>query len=146
MPIFDFQSSNAFVEHFEISPYASGALTGLSFAVKDNIEIRHRRTSYGSKPWRDAHAPAANHALCVEQLLAAGARCLGKTIADEFTYSLDGESYFYGTPINPRAPDRIPGGSSSGSASAVACGLVDFALGTDCGGSVRIPASHCGVF
>lgn len=146
MKTYDFDSSNAFVERCEIAPYASGELSGLSFAVKDNIDLRDRLTSYGSKPWRDAHPPAACHALCVEQLLAAGAHCVGKTIADEFTYSLDGESYFYGTPVNPRAPDRIPGGSSSGSASAVACGLADFALGTDCGGSIRIPASLCGVF
>lgn len=146
MRTYDFESSNAFVERFDIMPYASGELDGLSFAVKDNIDISDRRTSFGSKPWRDAHPPAVCHALCVEQLLAAGARCVGKTIADEFTYSLDGESYFYGTPVNPRAPDRIPGGSSSGSASAVACGLADFALGTDCGGSIRVPASLCGVF
>ena len=146
MTSYDFQTSNAFVETFAIAPYASGVLDGLSFAVKDNIDLRDRLTSYGSKPWRDAHPPAACHALCVEQLLAAGARCVGKTIADEFTYSLDGESHFYGTPVNPSAPDRIPGGSSSGSASAVACGLADFALGTDCGGSIRVPASLCGVF
>lgn len=146
MKTYDFRSSNAFVELVEIPPYQGGSLDGLSFAVKDNIDLASRHTSYGSKPWRDAHPPAAHHAVCVEQLLQAGARCVGKTIADEFTYSLDGESYFYGTPINPNAPDRIPGGSSSGSASAVACGLVDFALGTDCGGSIRIPASLCGVF
>lgn len=146
MKTYDFQSSNAFVELFEIPPYRSGALDGLSFAVKDNIDIRDRSTSYGSKPWRETHAPAAHHAVCVEQLLMAGARCVGKTVADELTYSLDGENHFYGTPVNPRAPDRIPGGSSSGSASAVACGLVDFALGTDCGGSIRVPASLCGVY
>ena len=146
MKKYDYRSSNAFVEVIEIPPYQSGPLDGLSFAVKDNIDLAQQRTSYGSKPWRDAHPPAAFHALCVEQLLAAGARCVGKTVADEFTYSLDGESHFYGTPANPSAPDRIPGGSSSGSASAVACGLVDFALGTDCGGSIRVPASLCGVF
>lgn len=145
MKTYDALSSNAFVECFEIPPHGSGTLNGLCFAVKDNIDVRDRRTSYGSKPWRDAHPRAAYHAVCVEQLLAAGARCIGKTVADEFTYSLDGESYFFGTPVNPRAPDRIPGGSSSGSASAVACGLADFALGTDCGGSIRIPASLCGV-
>lgn len=145
MKTYDVLSSNAFVECFEIPPYGPGALDGLCFAIKDNIDVRDRNTSYGSKPWRDAHPRAAYHAVCVEQLLAAGARCIGKTVADEFTYSLDGESYFFGTPVNPRAPDRIPGGSSSGSASAVACGLADFALGTDCGGSIRIPASLCGV-
>jgi amidase len=83
--------------------------------------------------------------MCVEQILNAGASCIGKTISDELTCSLDGESYFYGTPTNPNSPDRIPGGSSSGSASAVACGLVDFAIGTDSAGSTRVPASHCGI-
>jgi amidase len=82
----------------------------------------------------------------VEQLLRAGARCVGKTISDELAFSLLGENHFYGTPLNPCAPDRVPGGSSSGSASAVACGLVDFALGTDTGGSTRVPASNCGIW
>ena len=71
---------------------------------------------------------------------------VGKTHSDEMAYSLNGENVDYGTPINPKAPDRIPGGSSSGSAVAVARELVDFALGTDCGGSVRLPASYCGIF
>lgn len=146
MKKYDFHSSKAFVENFTLNPYSSGPLDGLRFAVKDNIDIGGLLTSFGSKPWRDTHPSAAYNAVCVEQLLAAGAQCIGKTVADELTYSLDGESYFYGTPVNPRVPDRIPGGSSSGSASAVACGLVDFALGTDCGGSIRIPASLCGVF
>jgi amidase len=84
--------------------------------------------------------------VCVEQLLRAGARCIGKTISDELALSLLGENYFYGTPLNTRAPEHVPGGSSSGSASAVACGLVDFALGTDTGGSTRVPASNCGIW
>ena len=75
-----------------------------------------------------------------------GASIVGKTQTDELTYSLNGENIHYGTPINPRAPGRIPGGSSSGSAVAVAGELVDFALGTDCGGSVRAPASFCGIY
>ena len=70
----------------------------------------------------------------------------GKTHSDEMAYSLTGENVHYGTPLNSRAPDRIPGGSSNGSAAAVAAGLVDFAIGTDCGGSVRLPASYCGIF
>jgi amidase len=86
------------------------------------------------------------HAVCVEQLLHAGARCTAKTVSDELAFSLSGDNHFYGTPLNPRAPDRVPGGSSSGSASAVASGLVDFALGTDTGGSVRVPASNCGLY
>ncbi len=72
--------------------------------------------------------------------------CVGKTVSDEVAFSLIGENHFYGTPLNPRAPDRVPGGSSSGSVSAVACGLADLALGTDTGGSVRFPASNCGVW
>jgi amidase len=82
----------------------------------------------------------------LDQLLYAGGRCIGKTVTDELAFGLDGENFFYGTPVNPRAADRVPGGSSSGSASAVACGLADFALGTDTGGSVRVPASNCGIF
>src|SRR5262249_10934128 len=92
-----------------------------------------------------SHPAAVVHAVCVEQLLHAGARCVGKTISDELAFSLLGENHFYGTPRNAHAPDRVPGGSSSGSASAVACGLVDFALGTDTGGSTRVPASNCGI-
>jgi amidase len=84
--------------------------------------------------------------VCVEQLLRAGARCVGKAVSDELAFSLLGQNHFYGTPLNPQVPDRVPGGSSSGSASAVACGLVDFALGTDTGGSVRVPASNCGIW
>ena len=79
-------------------------------------------------------------------LLDAGATLVGKTIMDELAFSLNGENIHYGTPINPAAPDRIPGGSSSGSASATAGRLVDFALGTDTSGSVRVPASYCGLF
>lgn len=140
------ESSKAFVATFNLKPYQSGLLDALTFAVKDNIDVAGFKTSYGSKPWLEAHPPAVCNAICIEQLLGAGARCLGKTVSDEFTYSLDGESYFYGTPVNPKAPDRIPGGSSSGSASAVACGLVDFSIGTDCAGSTRVPASLCGIF
>jgi amidase len=78
-------------------------------------------------------------------LLAAGADMVGKTHTDELAYSLSGENVHYGTPLNARCPDRVPGGSSCGSVSAVAAELVDFALGSDCGGSVRLPASYCGV-
>lgn len=138
--------SGAFVTRQTFAPYAAGPLSGLSFAVKDNIDLKGLTCSYGSPAWGAAHPPASHHALCVEQLLGAGATCLGSTVSDEFTYSLQGENPFFGTPLNPKAPGHIPGGSSSGSASAVACGLVDFALGTDCAGSVRVPASFCGVW
>lgn len=140
------EKSGAFVESFTLAPTGSGVLDGLPFAVKDIIDVAGRRTGCGNPRWRDTHPAAAAHAVCVEQLLAAGGRCIGKTITDELAFSLLGENPHYGTPLNPRAPERVPGGSSSGSASAVACGLADFALGSDTGGSVRVPASNCGIF
>jgi amidase len=143
---YSLEDSGAFVEKFVIEPYQNGELDGLKFAVKDNIDLAGKRTSYGSKPWGENHINPVYNALCVDQLLGAGATCIGKTVADEFTYSLDGESYFFGTPLNPKAPDRIPGGSSNGSASAVACELVDFSIGTDSAGSIRVPASFCGIW
>src|SRR6516165_3788041 len=138
--------SNAFVTTFDLSPTRSGPLDGLRFAVKDTIDVAGFKTGCGNPTWRDTHPGAVGHAVCVEQLLLAGARCVGKTICDELAFSLLGENHFYGAPLNARAPDRVPGGSSSGSASAVACGLVDFALGTDTGGSTRVPASNCGIW
>lgn len=135
----------AFTQLFELAPYRSGALSGLTFGVKDNIDIAGYKTGAGNPTWEKSHPLAVCHAICVEQLLSNGATCKGKTLLDELAFSTLGENFFYGTPMNPKAPDRIPGGSSSGSASAVACGLVDFALGTDTGGSIRIPASFCGV-
>src|SRR5438034_7061107 len=138
--------SNAFVTTFDLPPTGSGSLDGLCFAVKDVIDVAGCKTGCGNPAWRDSHPTAVAHAVCVEQLLHAGASCVGKAICDELAFSLLGENYFDGTPLNPRAPDRVPGGSSSGSASAVACGLVDFALGTDTAGSTRIPASNCGIW
>ena len=138
--------SNAFVTTFDLSPTGSGPLDGLRFGVKDTIDVAGFKTGCGNPTWRDSHPTAVAHAVCVEQLLRAGASCVGKAICDELAFSLLGENYFDGTPLNPRAPDRVPGGSSSGSASAVACGLVDFALGTDTAGSTRIPASNCGIW
>lgn len=137
---------NALVETLDLPPLKDGSLSGTRFTVKDNIDIAGHRTSYGSPAWRAVHPAPVHNALCVDQLLAAGARCVGKAIADEFTYSLDGESPFFGTPRNAKAPDRIPGGSSSGSAASVANGLADFSIGTDSGGSVRVPASLCGIW
>jgi amidase len=137
--------SNAFLTTFDLPPTSSGSLSGLRFAVKDTIDVAGFKTGCGNPTWRDSHPAAGVHAVCVEQLLLAGARCVGKTICDELAFSLLGENHFYGTPLNAHAPDRVPGGSSSGSASAVACGLVDFALGTDTGGSTRVPASNCGI-
>jgi amidase len=132
--------------HVEAKGALQGPLRGLTFAIKDVFDIAGHRTGNGNPTWLETHAPAARTASSVERLLAAGARLVGKTHTDELAYSLNGENVHYGTPINPNAPGRIPGGSSSGSAAAVAGGLVDFALGTDCGGSVRLPASYCGIY
>jgi len=139
---------NAFCRYDDLTVEGSsiGQLVGCSFAVKDVFEIAGHRTGNGHPRWLETHPPAGRTAPAVERLLAAGARLVGKTYCDEMTYSLNGENVHYGTPVNPKASGRIPGGSSSGSASAVAGGLVDFALGTDCGGSVRIPASYCGIY
>ena len=122
-----------------------GPLRGLSCGVKDIFHIAGHRTGFGHPDWLRTHEPAEATAVAVQRLLDAGARMAGRTYTDELAYSLTGENMHYGTPVNTAAPDRIPGGSSSGSVSAVAGGLVDFALGTDCGGSVRLPASYCGV-
>jgi amidase len=132
--------------HVELDGAPAGPLHGLSFAVKDVFDIAGERTGNGNPVWLETHEPAARTASSVELLLAAGAHMAGKTHTDEMAYSLNGENVHYGTPVNPNAPGRIPGGSSSGSAAAVAGGLVDFALGTDCGGSVRLPASFCGIY
>jgi amidase len=140
------EESGAFIERFSLPPTGEGALSGLRFAVKDIIDVAGYATGCGNPTWLATHPTATVSALCVEQLRAAGGSCDGKTITDEVAFSLIGENHFYGTPLNPAAPDRVPGGSSSGSASAVACGLVDFAIGSDTGGSVRVPASNCGIW
>ena len=127
-------------------PSGSGPLSGLTFGVKDLIDIVGIRTGGGNPDWLETQGCAKTSAPAVEALLAAGATLSGKTVTDELAFSLEGVNAHYGTPVNPACPDRIPGGSSSGSAVAVAARLVDFALGTDTGGSVRVPASFVGVF
>jgi amidase len=129
-----------------ITGSASGPLAGLTAAVKDLYDVAGSRTGGGSPEWLAAQAPARAHAAAVAKILAAGATVTGKTICDEFFFSGSGISAHYGTPTNVRAPGRIPGGSSSGSAAAVGAAACDFALGSDTGGSVRMPASYCGVY
>jgi amidase len=128
------------------APRGAGPLTGLSFAAKDLFDVAGLVTGCGNPDWAATHQRAEADAWAVDALLGAGATLLGKTVTDEISLGLLGINKFYGTPLNPRAPDRVPGGSSSGSACAVAGGLVDVALGTDSGGSVRIPASFCGLY
>src|SRR5690625_4210739 len=124
----------------------SGLLEGLSFAGKDNINVEGCVPSCGNPEWARRVRPSSASAPVVSDLLAAGALFKGKVLTDEFAWSAMGDNPHYDFPANPNAHGRFTGGSSSGSASAVAAGTVDFALGTDTGGSVRIPASFCGVF
>jgi amidase len=122
-----------------------GPLDGLTFAAKDLFDVAGHPTGGGNPDWARAQPVPTRHAWAVQRLLDAGATLVGKTITDEVSLGILGENPFHGTPLNPTAPDRVPGGSSSGSASAVAQGLCDTALGTDTGGSVRVPASFCGL-
>lgn len=124
----------------------SGPLAGLRLAVKDLFDVAGMPTGAGNPRWLETHGTADADAEAVALLREAGAGLVGKTITDELAWSLNGTNAHYGTPENPAAPGRVPGGSSSGSASAVALGLADIGLGTDTGGSVRVPASYCGLF
>lgn len=124
----------------------TGVLDGVRVAVKDLIDVAGTPTTCGNPDWAASHATPTEDAFCVAVLRAAGACVIGKTVTDELAFSLEGENAFHGTPRNPAAPDRLPGGSSSGSAVAVAGSEAELALGTDTGGSVRVPASYCGVY
>jgi amidase len=140
---------SAFVPHDLAAPIGGapgGPLAGLTAAVKDMYDIAGTIAGCGNPAWLETHPPAQTSAGVVQQILNAGASVIGKTICDEFFFSVTGANHHYGTPLNPRAPGRLPGGSSSGSASAVASGACDFALGSDTGGSVRIPASFNGLY
>ena len=123
-----------------------GPLAGLTFAAKDIFDVEGHVTGGGNPDWKAGQRAAEANAWAVEVLVGAGATMVGKTHTDELTRGILGVNAHYGTPLNPQAPGRVPGGSSSGSAAAVAGGLVDFALGSDTGGSVRIPASFCGLY
>ncbi|MGD1918269.1 MAG: amidase [Pleurocapsa sp.] len=124
-----------------------GNLSGLRLGVKDLFHITGMPTSAGNPDWLASYPqPANDTAPCVTSLLEAGATLIGKTLTDELAYSLEGINKHYGTPVNFQAPKRIPGGSSSGSAVAVANGSVDIGLGTDTGGSIRVPASYNGIY
>ena len=125
---------------------AGAPLSDLTFAAKDIFDVASHTTGSGNPDWKVVTEPARETAWAVHALLEDGATLVGKTITEELTLGIFGDNSQYGVPINPRAPDRLPGGSSSGSASAVAAGLVDFALGSDSGGSVRVPASFCGLY
>jgi amidase len=128
-------------------PHATdGPLSGLSFAVKDLYDVAGYPTGAGNPHVLTLSGIKTQHAAVVAALLDAGARFVGKTITDELAFSARGNNAHFGAPLHGAAPSRITGGSSSGSASAVSTGLADFALGSDTGGSVRAPASHCGLY
>lgn len=138
---------NAFLNKEIIAePTNHGVLSGKTFALKDVFDVKGHTASAGNPYWLHTHEQASDHAEAVKSLLASGAKLTGVTHTDELMYGLNGENFHYGTPLHPINHNRIPGGSSSGSAVAVAAGLVDFAIGTDTGGSIRIPASYCGVY
>ena len=127
-------------------PHAStGPLAGLRFGVKDLFDVAGYPTGGGNPFVLAMSGIKSRTAPTVRMLLDAGARLAGKTVTDELAFSMNGDNAHFGAPVNGAAQDRISGGSSSGSASAVSWRQVDFALGTDTGGSVRCPASHCGL-
>ena len=139
---------NAFVPgpRIHIDGTQGGPLSGLTFAAKDLFDVAGAPTGGGNHDWARANPVPTRHAWAVQTLLDASATLVGTAITDEVSLGILGENAFDGTPLNSNAPDRVPGGSSSGSAAAVAAGLCDTALGTDTGGSVRVPASFCGLY
>jgi amidase len=137
--------TDAWVERFVIEPTAHGALDGTCFAAKDAFDIAGRPTGFGNPAWRAAHLAPRSTAASVERLLRAGAKLVGKTCMDEIAYAIEGRNFHTGAPLNPAAADRLTGGSSSGAASAVAAGEIDFGLASDTAGSIRVPAAWCGL-
>ncbi|KAH6767001.1 translocon at the outer membrane of chloroplasts 64-V [Perilla frutescens var. hirtella] len=142
----------AFVDRFELLPFpqppppaAPLSLSGLTFVINDNIDVKGYVTGHGSRDWKRAQTAAEKTALLVTTILKNGAACVGKTVMGELGFGSLGENKNYGIPINPQNPSHFPGGSSSGSAVAVAAHLVNFALGTDTTGCIRVPASFCGI-
>ncbi len=130
----------------ELLPTGLGSLTGLRFVFKDLFDVEGYVTGAGNPTWLATHTKANSTSPLISELLSQGAECVGRVQTDELAYSLNGQNIHYGTPVNPKAPECIPGGSSSGSAVTVANGDAEFAIGTDTGGSVRVPASYCGIF
>lgn len=132
------------------SPLVAGApggpLAGETVAVKDLYDVEGFPVGAGNPTWLAGATPAPSSAPVVSALIAAGASVRGISQTDEFAYSLAGTNHHYGTPPNPAAPGRVPGGSSSGSAAAVALGEASIGLGTDTGGSIRVPAAYQGLF
>lgn len=143
-----YDALQAFVRenHIAVSGSGHGPLTGLTFAAKDVFKILGSTVGNGHPEWLRTHGPDEFTASTIVRLLEAGADLVGKTVCDELCFSISGENWNYGSPLNPHDPRRFTGGSSAGSGAAVAGGYADFSLGSDCLGSVRVPASYNGVF
>lgn len=138
---------NCFVDDsMTLNPLGDGSLSGLKFAVKDLYAIEGHTSSFGVAEWRETHPSSARTSPIVTDLLKDGSTLIGVTKMDQLAYSLIGSASEGEAPHNPLFPDRFTGGSSSGSASAVAGGIADFALGTDTAGSIRVPAAACGLW
>jgi amidase len=118
---------------------------GIRLAVKDLIDVAGVPTTAGSRAVAATAAAAERDAPCLAGARAAGARIVGKANLHELALGASGVNEYFGTPVNPLDPGRVPGGSSSGSAVAVADGEADLAYGSDTGGSVRVPAAFCGI-
>ncbi|WP_166423011.1 amidase [Paraglaciecola sp. 20A4] len=146
-----FTSQTPYVLHLDVKVDDKAKSTdlplyGMSLAVKDLFHIKGLPTTAGNPDWLASHPIPEHTSPAVERLLQQGASLVGKTITDELAYSLNGQNLHYGTPFNISAPNRVPGGSSSGSAVAVREGSARIGLGTDTGGSIRVPASYNGLF
>lgn len=142
-------TARALVPHTLSAPIlgaGAGPLAGKTYVIKDLYDIEGRIKGNGNPIVLERASPAGSSAAVLLSLLQAGADCTGVSICDEFFYSITGVNHHYGAPENTHAPGHIPGGSSSGSAAATAARMCDFAIGSDTGGSVRIPASFCGVY
>ncbi|KAI4351029.1 hypothetical protein L6164_005418 [Bauhinia variegata] len=142
----------AFIEKLQLDPPPQPAppkaphpLTNLTFAVSDVFDVDGHVTSFGHPDWARTHEAASRTSPAVSALVEGGATCIGRTVVDELAYGITGENKHYETPTNPAVPARVPGGSSSGAAVAVAANLVDFSLGIDTVGGVRVPAGFCGI-
>ena len=133
----------AFIALADRAEAGAGPLAGVPLAVKDNLDTRDFPTTGGTPALRDSRPGRDQHA--VERLRAAGAAVIGKTNLHELALGVTSNNAAFGPVRNPHDPSRSAGGSSGGSAVAVATGVVPIALGTDTGGSVRVPAAHCGV-
>ena len=138
---------NAFLDLPDIPVVSAkaGPLAGLTLGVKDIFDVKGYVTGWGNPDRFEEGKVASATAPAVQKLLDAGARFIGKTQTEELAFSMIGQNVHFPHPVNPKAPDRVTGGSSSGSAAAVAGGLADIGTGSDTGGSVRAPASFCGL-